>query len=375
MTVDNFRDWERTIVLELGNEYRHVCWVHKVELRPIVIALFDSDTLWGQYNHATRTISLSRKLVREFSWHQVVGVLRHEMAHQYVAEIWPESFSVERPHNERFKEACRRLGVPAQYAKAGFHLQTDSLDWRQEPRDETTEKILERAKKLLALASSTNEHEASLAMERVRDLYAKYNLDHMEALAKEKFVHLAITHGRRRMSAWEQRTVSLLTEHFFVEVLIFKMFDVKSGQRVHALELIGTRENVLMAEYVYHFLLQQVEFLLERQKRGPLGLHRQELTSYRLGVLDGFERKLKQAETTPEAKSSLIGKALIKFRRDPRLREYMSEVHPRLTTRRSGSVRLHGGAFSAGQAAGRAITLNKPISHAGGNQGRTLSGK
>lgn len=377
-------DWERTIILELNREHEHICRVHKVNLRPIAITLFDSDSLWGQFDNRARTISISRKLVNEYSWHHVVGVFRHEMAHQYVAEQSPREFLSERPHSELFKMACKRLGVPEQFAKAGLNLQNGDLDWKTEPRDEATEKILDKAKKLLALGTSTNEHEAHLAMERVRELYAKYNLEHMANLSTESFVHLVITHEKKRTQSWELRTISILTEHFFVKALTFQQFDAKTGKRFHAVELIGTRENVAMAEYVYHFLLQQVEFLLKLAVESELGLARSERASFRLGVLDGFDKKLKLSNKAPTNHTTaangqanadtltVIGQALTKFRNDPYLEDYLSEIYPRLERRRGSSFEIDASAFAAGHAAGKSINLNKPISTNTGPQGGYL---
>lgn len=369
------------MVLELNREHEYICRVRKVNLRPIGIALFDSDTLWGQFDGRTRTIFISRKLVNEYSWQQVVGVFLHEVAHQFVDEQSPKGFHSDKPHSAKFKEACRRLGVPDQYARAGLDLQNSNLDWKMEPRNEATEKILDKAKKLLSLANSTNEFEASVAMERVRELYAKYNLEHLDALSKEKFVHLVITHHKKRMESWEQRTISILTEHFFVKVLLFKQFNAKTGSHVHAVELIGTRENVLMAEYVYHFLLRQVEHLLKPAVASDRPLGRAERTSFRLGVLDGFDKKLKsslqkkvdQATITNQAQLTVIGEALEKFRKDPYLEDYLSEIYPRLGHRRGSSFEVDDNAFAAGHAAGRSINLNKPISTSTGNQGKFLS--
>ncbi len=374
--------WERAVVLELNREHKSICRVHRVNLRPIAITLFDSESLWGQFDHLTRTISISRKLITDFPWHCVIGVFRHEMAHQYVAENDPSKFLANKPHDQLFKEACRRLGVPEQFAKAGLNLQNTTLDWRDEPRNEATEKILDKVKKLLALANSTNEHEALLAMARVRELYAKYNLEHMETLARETFVHLVITHRKKRMESWEQRIISILTEHFFVKVLTFQQFEPKTGQRVHALEVIGTKENVLMAEYVYHFLLRHTEFLVRQVLAGGSTLARSERRSYRLGLLDGFSRKLKSAEKSePNGNQSgvktnaltVIGQALSRFRDDPRLDDYLSEVYPRLGSRRKSSVQVDYQAFAAGREAGKSITLHKPISSQPTNQGKLLS--
>ncbi len=376
-------DWERTVILELNEEHESTCRMHKVHLRPIAITLFDSDTRWGQFDGLTRTISISRRLVNEHPWHHVVGVLRHEMAHQYVAEQYPQNFQTDRPHSELFKEACKRLGVPDQFAKAGLDLQTCGLDWRAEPRDEATERILDKAKKLLALANSTNEHEAHLAMERVRELYAKYNVDHMDTLSKENFVHLVITDGKKGMRSWEHRIISILAEHFFVEVIICRQFHAKSGQTVHALELIGTRENVLMAEYVYRFLSQQVEFLVTKTAKSQGGLGRTGRLSFRLGVLDGFDKKLRAAEkaqpspNNPKEKGALtvIGEALAKYRKNSNINDYISEIYPRLGIRKRSSHRIDGDAFAAGHAAGKSITLNKPISTNMGNLGKVLNSR
>lgn len=374
-------DWERAVILELNSEHEAICRIHKVYLRPIAITLFDSDTLWGQFDNSSRTISISRKLVNEHPWQHVVGVFRHEMAHQFVAELPRPGPSLVKPHGEAFKEACRRLGVPEQYARAGLDLQSGNLDWKMEARNEAIEKILDKARKLLALGASTNEHEAHLAMERVRELYAKYNLEQMETLSQQSFVHLAITRGKKRMESWELRIISVLTEHFFVKVLLFQQFDAKTGNKFQAMELIGARENVVMAEYVYHFLLQQLEFLLKQALKKELLAGRSDRSSFRLGVLDGFDKKLKQSNKQTEEKPgankgrelTVIGQALSKFQEDSGLADYLAEIYPRLGQHRRTSVGVNSEAFAAGRTAGGSINLNKPLSSSSGNQGKYLT--
>ncbi|MCB0350857.1 MAG: DUF2786 domain-containing protein [Bdellovibrionales bacterium] len=369
---DNFLEHEKSIVIQLNSEFDWVCHVHKVKLRPISIALFDSETLWGQYNGQNRTILISRKLVREHSWQHVIGILLHEMAHQYVDEhqlsnmkrMHPVLGAGETPHGLSFKEACKRLGVPAQYAKASVNLQSANLDWKLETKNQEAQKIIEKAKKLLSLGASANEFEAHLAMERVRELYAKYNLKNIEAHDQDQFVHLVITHGKKRLESWQQRTVSILLEHFFVKALICRQFDAKTGEKVQAIELIGTRENVEMAEFVYHFLLQQVEFLLNGSLKRGSPLRRAERSSFRLGVLDGFDKKLKtslEVKVSNVVETNIISRALEKFKNDVHLDYYVSEIYPRLHSRRSSSVQVYDEAFSAGHVAGKTITLNKPI--------------
>lgn len=399
---DSHPDWERSVILELNREHEYLCHTRKIKLRPIAIRLFDSESHWGRFDELTWTISISRRLVREFSWHQVLGVLRHEMAHQLVAETYPQAGQSRpthgrpdgnRPHDARFAEACRRLGVPDQYAKAGLDLTTCDIDWRTEKRDEATERILEKVQKLLALANSGNEHEAFLAMERVREIYARYNLEQSESSAAAGFVHLVITHRKKRMESWEQKTVSILIEHFFVKIVIQQLFDAESGEHHHAIEIVGTRENVLMAEYVYHFLLNQVEFLLKQAvSAAGIPFSRRQRNSYRVGILTGFASKLKAAEKKQEKKQqspahgtasqspdgtkdlALVGKAIARFQDDPRLEDYLAEVYPRLRNTRARAITINADAFAAGRQAGATITLHKPVNGKMENRGHVLTG-
>lgn len=379
---NNTHDWERNIVLELNNEHEHACRMYKVYLRPIGIMLFDSENRWGEFDELTRTISISRKLVQNHPWHQVIGVLRHEMAHQLVSESRFSSRGIDCPHSERFREACKRLGIPEQFSKAGFDLQGSELDWRNEKRDEATEKILEKVRKLLALAGSSNEHEALLAMDRVRELYAKYNLESAKADADRAFVHHVICDGKKRMQAWHQKTIGILVEHFFVKVITFRQYNAKNGERDFAMELIGTRENVMMAEYVYYFLKNHLELLIE-EVAGVKGkaFGRTARSSYRLGALNGFAEKLKRSESEPKASGApnsmpgltLIGQAIAKFKKDDHLEDYISEIYPRLGRHKRTSQRVDGEAFRAGHQAGQEMTLNKPLSSQMGNLGKELA--
>jgi hypothetical protein len=376
----NSSDWERSVIRELKRDHDHIGRTHKVFLRPIHITLFDSDTRWGKFDPLTWTIFLSRRLVEKFSWYQVLGVFRHEVAHQYVAEKSPLLGADVQAHGPEFREACKRIGVPDQYARFDLDLTTCDLDWRNEKRSDDSEKIIEKVRKLLALANSTNEHEALLAMQRVREIYAKYNLEQIEKSAKEGFVHLVVTRGKKRVEIWEMKIASLLTKFFFVEIVLSREFDAKSGDQHQSMELIGTRENVLMAEYVYHFLLNQLQQLLSQSARADRKFSRREYNSYRLGILMGFETKLEKAEkqspssTDFEPAVTVVGKAITAFRDDPRLRDYLGEIYPRLVSRRAGKIALVDHAFSAGRAVGVKLTLNKPISSAPTNSGRTLTG-
>jgi hypothetical protein len=374
--------WDQTTEInatrELYREYRDTLTSRRVSLRNVVIELVDSETFWGRWFHETRTIQMSRKLISQYPWFQVVAILKHEMAHQYVDEMMIGVRDRETAHGASFRAACEILGVPSEFSGASVNLSEHTLDWRAEKRDDVTEKMLDRVRKLLALATSTNEHEAALAMNRVREIYAKYNIEHAPA---QEFVHLVISTGSQRMEIFEKKIAGILIGHFFVEVILGHQYDAKSSQHHRTLILIGRRENVLMAEYVYHFLREQ-SLSLVRTVPGAR-MDRVTKKSFRLGILEGFREKLAAAETAPAAGATVgapaeanpISRALVTFKKDRELKNYIAKIYPRLRSSSSGSQQMDRSAYAAGKQAGGKITLNKPVSGRGLNMGRVLGGR
>ena len=358
-------NWERAVVAELQREHALISRSYKIYLRPVTVVVADLGARWGQYDHRARTITLARRLVSDYRWDQVVGIFRHEVAHQIVMDS--NSFAEPaKPHGEEFKRACRQIGLSAAYARPGIEFGVSPPDWRLDAADPVTERILDRVKKLLALATSGNQHEALLAMARVRELYARHNLEH--ASEEQEFVHLVIDEGKRRLPSWEHAKLALIGEHFFVRILTFAQYQPRSGLRAQAIEMIGTRENVLMAEYVFYFLRVQVEALLKRAVR-ERGLAGRERASFRLGVLHGFSEKLAAAENTTATDAAgtshaptEVGKALVQFRGVGAIDTYVSSIHPDLVRRRGAGITVERDAYADGQREGARLNLNRPLS-------------
>lgn len=362
-----FLEWERAVLLELNSEHEYVCRIHKVSLRPVAIILFSSETRWGQFDPVTRTISISIRLVREFPWHDVVGVFRHEMAHQLVYEESMGKIET-RMHGEVFKEACGRLGVPDLYSRAGVDLTSSSFDWRNEIRDPKTEAVLDKVRKLLALADSSNEHEALLAIEKVRELYAKYNLELSESLRCKGFVHLVLNYGKKKLPSWFLCIGGILSEHFFVRTIVCREYDQDTGLHFGAIEVIGRKENVLMAEHVYHFLLQQLDLLVEKKAKMENGLTRRDRNSYRLGILAGFSRKLEGSKISSTKDPVHSSKALEILKMNDEVDAYMGTIYPKLRKRSGGSIRVNGEAYASGESAGMSLQFHRPVDQSPGGQ-------
>ena len=128
---------------------------------------------------------------------------------------------------------------------------------------------------------------------------------------------------------------------------------------------MGRRENILMAEFVYHFLAQQCASLWAAHKKLTKcagNLRR----SYQLGILAGFDHKLLHAQKIDDVVSTSLGMtsnevaALIKTETSG-IATYVGIRYPRLSTKSWGRGRLDKDMFESGQTAGRSLNLNKPI--------------
>ncbi len=344
---------------ELYNEFSRRNLQRRLKLRPCLIQIQPTSQYWGLWSAKTRHIVIAQKLVTDYEWHDVVGVLSHEMAHQYADEILDSDGS---PHGDVFQRACQKVGVPFYYAKAQVHLQQHTLDWRQTQPSSEEEKRLEKIRKLLNLASSSNENEASLAMSRVREIYARYNLEKSSTVSDE-FYHAYIKTNRKRLHTYEQKIMSILVNHYMVEVIVGSAFCPQEQTRLRTIELIGRKENVLMAEYVFDFLKTYIFAKGTDKKKQEVHFPASMAKAYHLGLLTGFDEKLNYQI---ELKENLdIKQSLVVFSKDPQIKKYISKIHPRLVSVASQARLKNKDFFDTGRREGQTLTIHRPIENKG----------
>jgi predicted SprT family Zn-dependent metalloprotease len=340
---------------ELYSEYQRRNLQRRLKLRPCLIQIKPTTQYWGQWNPKTRHIVIAQNLITDYEWHDVVGVLCHEMAHQFADEALKSKDS---PHGELFQKACSRVGVPYFYTKAQVHLHQHSLDWRQTQPSSEEEKRLEKIRKLLNLASSSNENEASVAMNRVREIYARYNLEKVASESNE-FYHAYIKTNRKRLHTYEQKIMGILVSHYMVEVIVGSAFCPEQRSHLRTIELIGRKENVLMAEFVYEFLKTYVSYKVTEKRKQQGAFPASLAKSYLLGLLTGFDEKLTQQT---ELKENIdIKNSLVAFTKDPQIKGYISKIHPRLVSVASQARLKSHDFFNTGRREGQSLTINRPL--------------
>ncbi len=308
------------------------------KLKPPVIALADSTRRLGQWTRATRRLELSRTLVLERPWLEVTSVLEHEMAHQYVDEVL--GVHDETAHGPTFQRVCAERGIDAR--AAGVPIESTA--------NVEADRVLDKIRKLLALAGSDNQHEAEIAMRRAHELMLRHNIEQAAAEQRYEVRHLGTP--SLRGNAVESAIVGLLTEFFFVEVIRVGVYLPREGKHAHSYEVMGTHANVEMAAHVFAFLLATADRLWRENRRDARVKNGRDRLAYQSGVIGGFRDKL-LAE-----RKELKGTGLV-WVGDGALNEFYRARYPRIRTVRS-TVRLNR-AHAAGREAGRNVVLNKPV--------------
>ncbi len=316
-------------------------------LRRPLLALSPGVTRLGAWWSRTRAIELQRAFVLDRPWPEVTSVLSHEMAHQYVDEVL--GVRDETAHGETFRRVCEERGIDARASgapgAAGLGVD-DGL------ASAAIDRVLERVRKLLALAGSSNQHEAEIAMRRAHELMLRHNIEAAAARETRAFEVRHVGEPLRRASRVELDVMSVLEEFFFVEAIRIPTYVVHAGARGHVFELCGTRANVEMAVHVYEFLRATAARLWEENRRDARVTSGRDRLAYMAGVIRGFRDKL------AGERAQLRGTGLV-WRGDAGLDDYFRARYPRIIRRRR-TERISG-AHQAGREAGRQIVLNRPI--------------
>lgn len=330
----------KEILTGLGFEVKKSRFLYKNFMYPIHVVAFEGSEL-GHYNVPYMQIGLNRKLIYLAKDSVVRDILKHELAH-YLTHIFYPGQDL-RPHGPEFKAICAQFGFPDDVAKATMNLDESNLS---KEGDLVSERIVEKVKKLLMLAQSSNAHEAELATLKANELLLRHNLDYLKD--REEPVYL----DRLLMRARKDTKLSAIYEilkHFIVRPVI------SMGKNTCCLEVSGSLTNVKLAGYVANFLDQELEHLWEmaRKEHGLSGLR--EKNSFFLGVARGFDEKMKQSKKNFSEEDK---KALVVV--EEKLNVDTKMIYSRLSSSRSGH-RTDQNASLLGHAKGLSLTIRNAV--------------
>jgi Protein of unknown function (DUF2786)/SprT-like family len=357
--------FEAVILRELQSAWKNYVykfkWTEHNLLPPNFRITEASVSHWGQWTANTREMDFSRFLVTNRPWNEVLEVLKHEMAHQYVSEVL--HLDQEVSHGPVFQGVCKKFSIDA--AARGVPG-ADKLT--------TTNHIVEKIQHLLKLAENpgATEGEKEAAASAAHSMMLKYNIE-VQTKNEERGYTIRYLGGiTGRIQAYMSEMANMLSKHYFVEVIWMSVRDPRNGKDGHELEASGLEANVEVAEYVYDFLsraaveawerkfsnnafkLQLQEEFARQFGRGsftsPKGYTISARSNFLHGFILGFRAQLKQAE----AKEVQAGMVLAK---DTGLEEFYHNRHPHIRNLSGGHGKYNSNMRGEGFAQGNALKI------------------
>ena len=311
----------------------------------------DTESRFGQWDPERRMIEISENVLSDYPLSALREVMRHEIAHQMVSEIYKRD-DAETAHGPTFRKACGVLGCGTEASSCEDILH--QLDAHPD------QQIQERIRKLLAHGNSqaTTQAESQAFLEKASQLMLEHNLNHADLHAGEleqrQYVQRPVGKLFKRLPGYYHLLGNLLSDHYFVNYIqTCTRIRVGSdpGMRTR-IELFGERGNVDAAEYVCHCLLYQAETLYASMRRQ---MRRPDKRSFFMGLFSGFSEKLDAQRNAREAGLNPSEHALILRESTHREEAYCRTYNIR---GRGASIRYRPGeAHDLGQAAGRELHI------------------
>ncbi len=319
---------------QLYKEFDQILYHYRLKLKRPAIQIATSTSYWGQWDPLLRLIRINEGLMISHPWDVVVEVLKHEVAHQIVNELYGIHSHT---HDSHFQKACDRIAV-APWARratgdinASLSTNPDSILSKQEL------KLLRKFEKLIALSNSENQNEATIAKQAATLLKNKYDLNFALSLKASNHCYITVCHKKKVIPYFQTRLTALLVEYFDVEVVFTTLYNPSKNEHWKAFEILGMTKNVRLAEYFYHYIWRQLPILwMQYKTHGGQGRNKR---SYYMGVISGLGEKLAREHSAHI--QSLSQNALLEMKEQEliSLQNYLHSRHPRIH-RRSSKGRL-----------------------------------
>ncbi len=243
---------------------------------PINIVIYNNKSMLGYFNPEFYELGFHERLMH-VGKDDLHDVIRHELAHYL---IFIEQGGGIQPHGVEFKQFCKKMGWNDEVCKATLSLTEESS-------------VLRKVKKLMALATSSNKHEAEQAMIKSRELLLNHNMEFVATESEQFFLKRVIK--EKRESA-KMRAIGKILETFFVSTVYRR-----AGNFTY-LEILGTKTNIEIAEYVADILQFELDRLLAQTSlRGAIAKN-----SFFLGIAKGYRNKIQSLKKEENTNALLV---------------------------------------------------------------------
>jgi hypothetical protein len=256
-------------------------------------------------------------------------------------------------------------------------MQRTAQEWKM--TNPETDKILDKVRKLLALSTSDNVHEAANAAARAQDLIDNYNIDaallgdpkggpenppQQDDEQVERCEDLPLFESKTAFATWKWNLAWALGKHNHCRPWSTRGWAAQTGY-VRKAFLVGRRSDAQAAQVLFWYVSAEVERLADQHR----GKGRTWLNNFRLGAVSEVERRLRQErnEKTEERRSVAqaagggalvrLETALVRFAERGKQAEDWMRFHGMKYSSGGGGSRHNSDAFMEGRRAGAGISL------------------
>lgn len=285
---------------------------------PITIVIYNDASHLGYFDPDFYELGFHECLMNA-SRQDLHNVIRHELAHYILFTHHAPTFHA---HSDEFKSFCKKMGWAEDVQRASMSIQSLESDTHDQESA-----ALRKVKKLLALATSSNIHEAEQAMIMSQQILLKHHIEapSLENEETEKIVLKRIM-KQKRIGAKIHAIGNILTT-FFVNIV----YSRANGYTY--LELLGDSVNVSIAEYVASVLDHQLDILWNQAQKNSSIRGRIAKNSFFFGVAKGYCDKVRSHKQISEKE---LLRALIVI--EKKLDQARAMAYPHLTKGKSHSL-------------------------------------
>lgn len=313
---------------------------HQTASYPIKVVIYNNKTTLGYFDPDFYELGFNECLMHA-SRKQLYNIIRHELAH-YITFI--NYGGTIQTHGAEFKAFCQRMGWDEEVYKAA-----SCLEQELNISDNEESNILRKIKKLMALATSSNQNEAEQAMIKSQQLLLKHNIEskYIGNEDDEKIFLRRIM--KQKKDNAKMRSIAKILETFFVSIVYGRAGDYTY------LEVLGSAVNIEIAEYVANVLHYEMDNLWDQAQKHAKLKGAIAKNSFFLGLARGYCNKV---QALKREYSNDVAKELMVI--EKKLVDAQAMVYRRLSSiKRSGNHCPHSSAL--GEQMGKQLNINPAI--------------
>lgn len=269
------------------------------------IVVFEHPKTLGLFDPISQRMGFNKNLMYLAQMPVLKNIIRHELAH-YLCHLEilglgelpnGENEQGHLAHGPGFRQMCQRFSW-------GEEVYCATADLRQLNEictgDLESERLMEKIKKLLSLATSENAHEAQQATLRANQLLLKHNLQLLQnlgAVEDREVQMIQLLHTKKINS--KLRAIAKILDTFYVKSVL------SSNRNGALIEVTGRPSNIKVADYISNFLNQEFERLWKNtQKENSTHRGLRAKNSFFLGLASGYLMKVEKFKHEPQVSTT-----------------------------------------------------------------------